>query len=54
MGKNLDAKKQRYIDHFNKIGKDEADSKALIEDYERNTKGLDADTAFEALEGGHN
>ena len=52
MGKNLDAKKQRYIDHFNKIGKDEADSKALIEDYERNTKGLDADTAFEALEGG--
>ena len=48
---NIDYKKQ-YTDHFKKIGKDEADTKMLIEDYERNTKGLDQAKAFEALEGG--
>ena len=47
----MDYKKQ-YTDHFNKIGKNAADSAQLIKTYEANTKGLDAATAFEALEGG--
>lgn len=47
----MDYKKQ-YTDHFNKIGRDAEDSKNLIADYERNTKGLDQAKAFEALEGG--
>lgn len=47
----MDYKKQ-YTDHFNKIGKNAADVKNLIQDYERNTKGLDQARAFKALEGG--
>jgi len=47
----IDYKKQ-YVDHFTKIGKNEKDTKMLIADYERKTKGLDASKAFEALEGG--
>ena len=46
------ASKKRYTDHFNKIATSEEDAKFMIADYERNTKGLDADKAFEALEGG--
>ena len=44
--------RDRYTDHFNKIGKNAADTAQLIKTYEANTKGLDAATAFEALEGG--
>ena len=51
-GRIDERQKQRYTDHFNKIGKDKEDAKKLIEDYEKNTEGLDADKAFEALEGG--
>ena len=46
------ASKKRYTDHFNKIATSEEDAKNLIADYEKNTQGLDADRAFEALEGG--
>ena len=44
--------KKQYTDHFNKIGTSAEDSANLIADYERNTKGLDQDRAFKALEGG--
>ena len=44
--------KQQYVDHFNKIGKNEKDSQRLISDYEKQTKGLDPEKAFQALDGG--
>lgn len=53
-----DAQRKRYTDHFNEVakagfqGREAADANTLIAEYERATKGLDADKAFEALEGG--
>jgi hypothetical protein len=47
----LDYKKQ-YTDHFKKIGTSAEDTANLIADYEKNTKGLDPEKAFAALQGG--
>ena len=53
-----DAQRKRYTDHFNKVaqagfqGREAADASQLIADYEAATKGLDADDAFAALDGG--
>jgi hypothetical protein len=53
-----DAQRKRYTDHFNEVakagfqGRGAADANTLIAEYERATNGLDADKAFEALEGG--